>query len=72
MRNICIVRGEKKEKGEPARESIDKFNIWDYGDTPYLFGYYVTITAVTFCALYISEKELVLILTVEREDTRYL
>jgi len=44
-------------KGEPARELINKFNTWDYGDTPYLFGYYANTTAVTFCVLYNSEKE---------------
>nr|CAG8590599.1 10567_t:CDS:2 [Entrophospora candida] len=60
MRNICVIRGEEKGeggRGEPARELIDKFNTWDYGDTPYLFGYYANTTAVTFCVLYINEKE---------------
>ncbi|RHZ55262.1 hypothetical protein Glove_417g52 [Diversispora epigaea] len=58
MENICAVRGEEKGedgKGEPAKELIDKFNTWDYGDTPYLFGYYANTTTVTFCILY--EKE---------------
>ncbi|CAJ0920942.1 8472_t:CDS:2 [Entrophospora sp. SA101] len=59
IRNICAVCGEEKgevEKGDPARELVDKFNNWDYGDIPYLFGYYANATAVTFCVLYISEK----------------
>ena len=38
-------------------ELINKFTTWDYGDTPYLFGYYANTTAVTFCVLYNSEKE---------------
>ncbi|CAG8672923.1 317_t:CDS:2 [Funneliformis caledonium] len=60
MRNICVVRGEEKGengKGEPARELIDKFNTWDYGDIPYLFGYYANTAAVTFCVLYNNEQE---------------
>jgi hypothetical protein len=72
MRNICIVRGEEKGeggKGEPARELIDKFNTWDYGDTPYLFGYYANTTAVTFCVLYNSEQKPININNRKRKHT---
>ncbi|CAG8457539.1 10589_t:CDS:2 [Funneliformis mosseae] len=58
MRNICVVHREEKGengKGESAKELIDKFNTWNYGDIPYLFGYYANTAAVTFCVLYNNE-----------------
>jgi len=55
VENLCLVRGEEKprgDRGKPENELIEKFETWNYGDAPYIFGYHAKGALVTFAILY--------------------
>ena|SRR6266498_441033 len=57
LENICLVRGEEKlkgNKGNPEKELINKFESWNYGNAPYIFGYFANGPLVTFAIIYKS------------------
>lgn len=38
--------------GDPSKELTKKFKGWNYGDAPYIFGYYAVGTFVTFVTMH--------------------
>ncbi|CAG8729925.1 13189_t:CDS:2, partial [Funneliformis caledonium] len=55
VRNVCLFRGEEKcpeGVGDPSKELTEKIKGWEYGDAPYIFGYYAVGTFVTFVTMH--------------------
>jgi hypothetical protein len=59
VNNACLARGEEKELENAAAELTDKLH-WtcQYGNCPYIFGYYryANDTMVTFCYINIYHE----------------